>query len=48
MQAVLYGSLTVAPFDRILLASGLYEVKGVQVWPAHRLLLLDRIASEAG
>ncbi len=48
VQAVLYGSLMVAPFDRILLESGLYEVKGVQVWPSHRLLLLDRIALETG
>lgn len=48
VQAVLYGDLTVQPFDRILLESGLFEVKGVQAWPSYRLLLLDRIASEAG
>ncbi len=47
-QAVVYGDLTVQPFDRILLKSGLFEVKGVQEWLSYRLLLLDRIASEAG
>lgn len=43
MQAVLWGDLEVEPYDRILVLGGCYEVKHIQLWPSHRLLMLDRL-----
>lgn len=44
MQAVLRSaSLEVEPYDRLLLGGRCYEIKGIQEWPSHRLLLMDRL-----
>lgn len=43
IQAVLRGDLEVAVYDRLLTLGGCYEVKSIQIWPSHRLLLMDRI-----
>lgn len=38
--------LQLAPFDRIELDNGLYEVRSIQRWPGHRKVLLQQIAGE--
>ena len=43
LQGALFGGLEVAPFDRFVVDGGIYELRKVQRWPGHRLLLLQRL-----
>ena len=51
-SGVLEGRLTyplmIAPFDRVVLEDGVYEVRSVQHWPGHRRVLLLQISGEVG
>ena len=38
--------LQIAPFDRVVLEQGVYEVRAIQRWPGHRKVLLQQIAGE--
>jgi hypothetical protein len=43
LEGRIFSDLEIAPFDRIRLKEGLYEVRSVQRWPRHRKLLLQQI-----
>lgn len=37
------GELVIAPFDRLEVDGGLWEVRAVHRWPGHRQLLMQRV-----
>ena len=43
LQGVLFGGPEVAVFDRFVIDGAVYELRGVERWPSHRLLLLRRV-----
>lgn len=44
LQGVLYGETPeAAEFDRFVIGGVTYELRGVERWPGHRLLLLQRV-----
>ena len=43
LEGRLFSDLEIAPFDRLEINGGLYEVRAVQQWPGHRKLLAQQI-----
>ncbi len=43
LEGRLFSDLEIAPFDRLRIGEGLYEVRSVQQWPGHRKLLAQQI-----
>ena len=43
LEGRLFSDLEIAPFDRLEVNGGLYEVRAVQQWPGHRKLLAQQI-----
>ena len=43
LQGVVYDGPVTAEFDRFVIDGVTYELRGVERWPGHRLLLLQRL-----
>ena len=43
LQGVVFGELEAAEFDRFVIDGVIYELRGMERWPGHRLLLLQRL-----
>lgn len=44
LQGVVFGDLEAVEFDRFVIDGVTYELRGLERWPGHRLLLLQRLS----
>lgn len=44
LEGVVYGMMEAAEFDRMVVQGAVYELRGIQHWPGHRVFQLQRIS----
>jgi hypothetical protein len=43
LQGALFSDLALAPWDRLVIGEGVYEVREIQQWPSYRMIFVQRV-----